>query len=50
MKKILLYVVILFFILFPDVLSRVADAVPMWAALPIFGGVVCFALWREGVI
>lgn len=50
MKKILLYGAVIFLILFPDVLSRVADFIPMWATLPIFGGVVCWRLWREGVI
>ena len=49
-KKILLCVAFVLCICFPDVLGRVADAVPMWAALPVFGGVVCWQLWREGVI
>ena len=50
MKK---FVVIIFFgvcFLCPDLVSKFAQMVPMWISLPIFGGVVCFALWREGGI
>lgn len=50
MKKFIVVAFLLVCILFPDIVSRFAQMVPMWVSLPVFGGVICFALWHEGVL
>ena len=50
MKKFIVAVLLLVCILFPDFVSQFAQLIPMWVSLPVFGGVVCYGLWREGVL
>lgn len=50
MKKFCASVFFLFCFLCPDLVSKFAQMVPMWITLPVFGGVVCYGLWREGVL